>query len=252
MNDVKEIIKKEAISLANNTDSFLSEKIEKIIMAIYMVTDFFPKEDPLKLKIREKNLELMSFIMSFRNFEKRDNSYRLILLVSEIKSLLKIALVAKSISKMNYTILFQEYKKIIDFVEKKNSQNERFILLEEFFKEDEKDEKISEEKRVTEKISKGQIPSKGHLENLKDIKKSKGQIKKKARKRNPELKESREQAIIKFIKDKKEVSIKDIIKVIKNCSEKTIQRDLVNMVNSGVLKKEGERRWSRYSIGSGK
>ncbi|MFA5841275.1 MAG: hypothetical protein WC847_03340 [Candidatus Paceibacterota bacterium] len=33
-----------------------------------------------------------------------------------------------------------------------------------------------------------------------------------------------------------------------SCSEKTLQRELVSMVNSGVLKKAGEKRWSRYFI----
>ena len=31
-------------------------------------------------------------------------------------------------------------------------------------------------------------------------------------------------------------------------SEKTLQRELVSMVGDGVLKKSGEKRWSRYSV----
>ena len=58
----------------------------------------------------------------------------------------------------------------------------------------------------------------------------------------------RKQAIIKFIKDKKQVMVKDISFFIKDYSEKTIQRDLISLVKAGVLKKEGERRWSRYMI----
>jgi len=42
--------------------------------------------------------------------------------------------------------------------------------------------------------------------------------------------------------------IKDITSLIGDYSEKTVQRDLVALVKAGVLKKEGERRWSKYML----
>ena len=41
---------------------------------------------------------------------------------------------------------------------------------------------------------------------------------------------------------------KDFSFFVKDCSEKTIQRQLLDLVKEGVLKKDGERRWSRYSL----
>ena len=47
-------------------------------------------------------------------------------------------------------------------------------------------------------------------------------------------------------------SIKDIMSALKNSGEvwgeKTLQRELVSMVNDGVLKKTGEKRWSKYFL----
>ena len=60
--------------------------------------------------------------------------------------------------------------------------------------------------------------------------------------------ESRHTRILKLVKDKRDISIKDIIEHFPEISEKTIQRDLVAFTESGVLKKSGDRRWSRYSI----
>lgn len=60
--------------------------------------------------------------------------------------------------------------------------------------------------------------------------------------------DSRRTRIIKLIKDKREVAIKDIIEHFPDLSEKTIQRELVSLTDSNVLKKSGERRWSRYSL----
>jgi uncharacterized protein with gpF-like domain len=58
----------------------------------------------------------------------------------------------------------------------------------------------------------------------------------------------RTEDIMKIIKDNDKVTIKDISSKIKNCSEKTIQRELIKMVSLKLIKKEGERRWSTYSL----
>ncbi|MDE2213481.1 MAG: hypothetical protein KGJ34_03085 [Patescibacteria group bacterium] len=53
-------------------------------------------------------------------------------------------------------------------------------------------------------------------------------------------------AILRVIIENKKVSIKDISKIIKDCSEKTIQRELNVLIDQGYIRKEGERRWSVY------
>ncbi len=58
----------------------------------------------------------------------------------------------------------------------------------------------------------------------------------------------RQQVIINELRSKGQLTVKDLAEKIKDCSEKTIQRELLSLVGSGVLKKEGERRWSRYSV----
>jgi hypothetical protein len=61
-------------------------------------------------------------------------------------------------------------------------------------------------------------------------------------------KNDRQTLILNTIHTKGESSIKDLTDIIKGCSEKTIQRELITLVHSGALLKTGERRWSRYSI----
>jgi hypothetical protein len=53
--------------------------------------------------------------------------------------------------------------------------------------------------------------------------------------------------ILEFVRKHKNVSIKDIAKVIRDCSEKTIQRELAFLIQQGLVQKQGERRWSIYS-----
>jgi hypothetical protein len=61
-------------------------------------------------------------------------------------------------------------------------------------------------------------------------------------------KTDRKTQIISIIKEKGEVTIKDISSLIKDCSEKTIQRELMSLLNERQIKRTGDRRWSRYSI----
>jgi DeoR/GlpR family transcriptional regulator of sugar metabolism len=62
--------------------------------------------------------------------------------------------------------------------------------------------------------------------------------------------QTRQAIILAFIRAKLSVSIKDICQLpdaeIKGCSEKTIQRELADLIRQGLIKKVGERRWSQY------
>ncbi len=58
----------------------------------------------------------------------------------------------------------------------------------------------------------------------------------------------RRERILDIMRTRGVVSIKDISDIITDCSEKTIQRDLMDMIKDNVIQKEGERRWSKYSI----
>jgi len=54
--------------------------------------------------------------------------------------------------------------------------------------------------------------------------------------------------ILDFLKKQKSASIKDISLVIKDCSEKTIQRELGELIRQGLVRRMGERRWSVYTV----
>lgn len=64
----------------------------------------------------------------------------------------------------------------------------------------------------------------------------------------PVLARSRRERILDIIKDKGEATIKDISTTITDCSEKTIQRELIDMIKDNVILRDGERRWSKYKL----
>jgi DNA-binding transcriptional ArsR family regulator len=63
-------------------------------------------------------------------------------------------------------------------------------------------------------------------------------------------KTERRDTILSVLTNKGASYIKDISTVIRNVSEKTVQRELQELVENGLVVREGERRWTMYSIAS--
>lgn len=58
----------------------------------------------------------------------------------------------------------------------------------------------------------------------------------------------RRNKILELLRVKGPSSVSDLAEHVEGCSDKTIQRELVSMLSLGLLRKTGERRWSRYSV----
>lgn len=273
-----------------NFNIFLNKKTEKLTTALYMVTSFLSDREPLKWKLRERSVDLLSDITTVRNdsVSEVENIFAdYSQCVEEIISLLEVAAASKLISEMNFSILKKEYISLNLFITSDKYADKRagrFTFPKGFFLEDgmlsgdaqnsklnilpdSLDKKINEaEKEETkghyEEYRKhiGQIkPSNTtvDLTNTSNIPKRQNNNNNTVRpvkdkiKRLQNTKESklnRRSIILKLFKKNKELTIKDVSCEVSGCSEKTIQRELLALVTTGVLNKKGERRWSRYSL----
>ncbi|PIP86405.1 hypothetical protein COV42_02245 [Candidatus Campbellbacteria bacterium CG11_big_fil_rev_8_21_14_0_20_44_21] len=262
----KNIQKSLEISVFGNNEnlSFIHKKSEKISCAIYLVTNHLDDKEPLKRTIRSESLGLIKDTISLTgNFsENLWSSEKLGRRITAIISFLDLLFGAGLISKANHLILRTEIGNLASFLEvEANIINYEGRKLESVFF-DVPGRSAEEIGRIMETLSLSQeekISGKEVLsDNLKDISKGhkdKGQMSFINKKDISVQKErifrrgsARKQKIISFIKLKKEVSIKDITSVIKDFSEKTLQRDLISLVKAGVLKKRGKKRWSLYYL----
>ncbi len=271
--------------VSNGAGSFgvsISKKCERLATAIYLVTNFLSDTEPMKPRLRTLSLELVRDASLVKNGSQTVEANVLEALRSNIQetlSLFELAFIAGLVSEMNFTILKREYASLRDTIEvKKTSRESRTdtILSDDFFNTPDP-ASHSPQGRASMRpsprpdlyVSAPNIP-KGHsigqtTTTMSDRNVSASSPRSDLKKLEPKVsppyvpsyasrattdvaKESRRLRILKLVKDNREVTIKDIATHFADLSEKTIQRELVSLVESGVLKKFGERRWSRYAL----
>lgn len=251
----------------NSMETFsitLPRKCERLATAMYLVTNFLSDNEPIKARLRGLSVDFVRDASLLKNGNCGVESNVLDLLranILESLALLELAFVAGLISEMNFTILKREYAALRDSIDVKKASRESrtdSVLGDTFFgtslREEEDDKKLSD-------VSRAPLTSRPHSyqsvpQNLASKMSDRGQVvdfvkdKKETTPRaaTSVLKEGRRARILKLIKDNREVAIKDIVEHFADVSDKTIQRELGVLVDSGVLKKTGERRWSKYRL----
>ncbi|OGN12746.1 MAG: hypothetical protein A3D48_04245 [Candidatus Yanofskybacteria bacterium RIFCSPHIGHO2_02_FULL_43_17] len=228
------------------TSRFLIKKTEKISAAIHLVTEHFPPDDPLRMMLRRRSLELIDEVFKC---ERRSVSMQNTLdTVELILTCLEVARMAKLISDTNFSILSKETHAV------KNAYGRDARVLNEDFFNDTKEGAPLGQSNETQSY-------KGHefrhdkmsyksigVSDKSDSVRNHMIIKSATDKSDKDKVSIRRNVILSIIKKIGKIGIKDITPEISDCSEKTIQRELVQMVEDGVIVREGDRRWSRYAL----
>lgn len=255
-NNKKELEVMKYLSKGDKFVFYIFRKSSKISYAIYAITDLIKDSEPLKWTLRKTATEVSS-VYNFFDEKSVFNSLERTLL--ELENFLSLASFAKVVSEMNASLLQSEIVKLI--VEMRERSKDGFYspeLVSTFFDipkpetfniapvmpapepDDFKGHKRQGVRydfyKKADKATSSQNKNVAHVEQKVNIP-TKGQ---------------RRDEIISIIRQKGGVgvSIKDIAERVKDCSEKTIQRELVAMVSDNTLIKTGERRWSTYSLKS--
>ena len=203
------------------------KKTEKLVSALYLVTSFFADLEPMKWRLRELGSKILA-----------DHTNKST--IQEVVSLLAVAKNAGLVSDMNHGIINKEFLNLLNvgqsIPELLNKINEEPVLPAGQFIEKPQERKFEylptvshkSEQTVKDKITRD---TNDHDTGAVALKKN-----------------GRQTAILSLLKKKGEIMIKDVSPLINGVSEKTIQRELLSMVKNGLLKKEGEKRWSKYSL----
>lgn len=242
---------------------YTNKKTEKLVTALYMVTDCMEAGDAIKSKLRHLGVDLLSHMHKLETLSPIEKSKHIVSSLSHIKEILSFVEMAYTmgyISEMNTSILKKEFNLLISELEKKQSKDKHFTftLDENMFslpaqKEEENNYINSRDEANAIKDTSTQTDKKTDF-NTMSFRNNKGSYPKPIRNSSTILSDKKERTdkIIHLIKSSKQghlgVSIKDISASFSDCSEKTIQRELNALVSKGQIKKIGAKRWSRYEL----
>lgn len=256
---------------------FLNQKIKKLTTALYVVSDFLSDNEPIKWKLREASVNLIGHIGAYNlhsPLSERVAVERVFLGCAEIISLLEIAFGARLISEMNFSILRTGYAHLSRAIKEREgvSGTNTAVVPENFFQEKRSSysdmiffdtyrnrrNQHSPSKEISsftpgdavrassargphQFLSRRTTPadSIGHSVPVKDIVGA-----------EKDIRQKRKEEILRTMSFSagEGMNIKDISGRFPHVGEKTIQRDLMEMLKEGKVSKAGERRWSKYSV----
>ena len=257
-------------NMANSIDipkGVHAKKSEKICAAIFLVSGFLNDQESIKWDIRRIASKLVS-ITAKLHFGDHQSRKQIIsecrTTISELASLLEVASLAGLISTMNANVLAKELNSLLSLVEREDSGSNKsnqirfaknyFDVGETYMLESGEDKAVDNKKatpHTARNLKDNLHPSAFTVQknegfgNVRPVSVAKeyGSV---AVKRN-----KRQSFIIQILKKKKDLTIKDISTIFHDCSEKTIQRELALLVHDGAVVREGERRWTKYSLALG-
>lgn len=210
---------------------YIYKKAERLAKAIHLIAPAFAESESLRHRIDAIAIGLVDAALLSAGTVRTKLSREILTL----SSILSMARTGSLLSPMNVDLILHEARLLLQEVA---SYEEPRLLFDET-------PSLSDIARRTVKkeitqnhsvsrivVAKAPALTKGHIKDTSDT---------------PHVKDRRD-AIMSVIRNKNKASIKDISTLIRNVSEKTIQRELISLIGSGEVVKEGERRWSTYSL----
>jgi hypothetical protein len=283
----------------------IAKKAERLVTALYLVTDLIAENEPIKHSLRKNSVALLSSMNAVSQLDAKDRftEFKMSLKsVTEVISLLHVAGTTGIVSEMNGKLLTDGFRALQLVLEKKQPVLTKDMLLidnEESLGQDvaftsaissssydvitpraiarlhgnERDLRRTEEalkqaqllRKLNKTSNKGQsvgdVKDNSKRQNENEIIKDKSTVHSvliqhtQSAVVQPQLassfqmrKQSRREQILALFVRGVDVSIKDIVARIRGCSEKTIQRELNVLLDDGVIRRIGEKRWSRYIL----
>ena len=232
----------------------MQDRILNLTVALYRVTDYFPKAEILRSHLRVKANEIFERSTEYQGSSELDHEIQLLVQkIRTMKGYLAIASTLNYVRAVNFTVLEKEY----DYIERA-LEAEQAKLLKHSIPEDIRrlEQAHALPPAIADSISLRGVTSQEHAEK-KDQPKPMAPMAKSSEteeaprvlyeKKDEGLNE-RQRIIMDYLKKSGPAKISDFYASFRDISSKTIQRDLQALVDMQVLKKEGEKRWTVYSL----
>lgn len=210
-------------------------RAERIFAAVYLLTKRTPENELIRARVRESADELLRAVMSLKDGVRQLQTEvvnQIHARAREIVSYVGILVLSGYVSKANAEVLVGALDDLVAFINTTRASgfSEPHVLERE---------DLSPQRRtiVSDEALAVSVP---HM-SVKPL-----------RQRKPFKQKQKEggrrDMILSVLRLGGSYGIREIHSQVLGCSEKTIQRELAALTSEGIVKKEGEKRWSRYFI----
>ncbi len=238
-------------------------KIGKIVSAIYLVTDVMDQTLPLAGALRNQSLELLNHSYGVMTGGKigADDLSRVLVRIEQVVTLVEIGSIAHHISAMNADILMGEMAKIKELlsvdIQAVKRQEKAFVIHRPMAGQSMIPDGVIADKLFDQLVERHE--SKRHQNDIKttmvaplaqnDIQNDKLENKTTFKTTSANWRTNdidRKQEILGIIKTRHSTTMQDIKNAFKEYSEKTIQREIATLMEMGLVRREGNKRWAVY------
>lgn len=243
----------------------LQRKIFELTLALYRVTDFFPQGEMLRRHLREKANEIFGTMTEYGYSarEMEQEATAVIARIQSVKGFLAVARSLRFVKPINLTVLEREYDYFERFFTQElegiknvsvSARVEEKPLAQDAVLQNpaEPQNPLMPEKKKDAESKADELPTWAEFASVEDMAEEKEDAR-------PAIVEEglspissdlnqRQKRIIEHLKGVEQAKVSDFYSVFSDISSKTIQRDLQDLVARNMLKKEGEKRWTIYSM----
>lgn len=222
----------------NKNCNYIHDRAQKITEALYRVTEFFPREEPLKWLLRKRALSIFNTTIKINGSSPHERIHFIdeaSVAIPKMIKVLELASVGSFISQANFEVLKREYGTLCDFISSKREEflPEPMLLNTSSIGHKSIGHDMSD--RQEQEITAEQPEEKNKKDNNNNNTNGEGNL-------------ERKHKIVDFIGKRGWVSVGEVADEVFNgsISSKTVQRDLTALTKQGVVQKEGNKRWRRY------
>ncbi len=247
--DISKVQVTRGLTLSSREDirNLLLVKGRNLVRAAYYVTRFFREGDVLREKLRTVAHELVDTLLNFLEEGKREYEDRIHLHREKFKLYLFLSYEEGYLGQEHLELFLREIERFREVLPQwREQRKEKSVVIPDIqellgnYLGGEEEKKMGKEEIQSQNFS--QRERRGQKEKIEKREQSQqGEVRKDSLR-----KEERKQKILAFLEEGGEYSLPDICLVFDDCSPKTIQRDLQELIRSGLVEKIGERRWTRY------
>ncbi|MDZ4227261.1 MAG: hypothetical protein U1D26_02165 [Patescibacteria group bacterium] len=231
---------------ANRSAARTYERCERISAAVYLLTSHLTEEDTLRCSARSHAVSLMDSALTLRDEMRSLGSSATVSFMSEVRlliSLVRMLAVSGAVSPQNAGIIIESLDDLGNLIvsSQRSTLSESIPLSREYL-EAPPGPFIGHRQRRGTDIK--DVSDTMHVKDTTDIKDSIGAH----RTRSEGGLSARQRSIVEVLRSGGELGIRDISSNLPQYSEKMVQRELAQLVDWGLVIKEGLKRWSRYSV----